>query len=100
MDRKLVYDELNKGSKTFKEIFDALVNKKAISIDDIGLLYSDMSLDPNLVQIDNKWDLKVRHKLEEFYVHIEEEEEEEEEEESEEELTEEVSSSDSDSEFF
>lgn len=99
MDRKLVYDELNKGSKTFKEIFDALVNKKAISIDDIGLLYSDMSLDPNLVQIDNKWDLKVRHKLEEFYVHVEEEVEEEEEE-SEEELTEETSSFDSDSEFF
>ena len=99
MDRKLVYDELNKGSKTFKEIFDALVNKKAISIDDIGLLYSDMSLDPNLVQIGNKWDLKVRHKLEEFYIHVEEEVEEEEEE-SEEELTEETSSFDSDSEFF
>lgn len=99
MDKKLIYEELNNGSKTFKEIFDALIEKKAISFDDIGDLYSDMTLDPNLVQVGNVWDLKNRHKLEEFFVHIEEEIEEEEEE-MEEKLTEEIASPDSDLEFF
>lgn len=75
----LIVEKLKNGPKPFKDIVSELVTEGKMSYDDIGYLYSDMSLDHRFVSMQNNvWDLSDRHKYSEKVVNIKLEEDEEE----------------------
>ena len=75
-----VFNLLQKKKKmAFKDIVDQLVKKNNFSLDKVGNLYADLTLDSRFVALDgNVWDLKDRHKYAETYVNVEDLQDEEE----------------------
>ena len=68
--------EVLKDSKeplSFKELFQKVVERSGLSFSEAELrkhmsnLYTQLTFDGRLVSIDNKWDLKDRHKFEQYY---------------------------------
>lgn len=71
---EIVYDLISSrnGGVTFKEIWTRLCElngySEAQKNSKIGEFYSTLTLDGRFILIDNKWDLRSRHKYEEYSI--------------------------------